>query len=252
MIRLSGVRKDFGAGCVVDGISVDLPAGGITSIIGPNGAGKSTLLSMMARLTSIGSGSIQVGGLDVTTTATDVLARRLSILRQHNRTDLRVTVRDLVAFGRFPHSRGRITADDDEHIERSLAFMGLGELSGRFIDELSGGQRQRAFIAMVLCQDTEYVLLDEPLSGLDMRHAVSMMRRLRRAVDELGKTIVIVLHDINHAAAYSDWILGLRDGKVVGHGTPHELITPRNLEDLFGVASSIIDNEGRPFVVLRP
>src|SRR5690606_37798333 len=130
---------------------------GITSIIGPNGAGKSTLLGMISRLLPMDAGTVTVDGLDVTRTPSDVLAQRLAILRQDNHIAARLTVRDLVAFGRYPHSKGRPTVDDRRHIEEALSFLELTELADRFVDELSGGQRQRASVAMVLCQDTDYV-----------------------------------------------------------------------------------------------
>ncbi len=163
----------------------------------------------------------------------DVLARRLSILRQDNSIASRLTVHDLVTFGRYPYSKGRMTPDDRGHVERAIAYLGLEDLSGRFLDELSGGQRQRAFVAMVLCQDTDYVLLDEPLNNLDMKHAVTMMKLLRRAADELGKTVMLVLHDINFASCYSDHIVAMRNGKVVHQGPPEALIRPEILRDVY-------------------
>ena len=132
----------------------------MTAIIGPNGAGKSTFLSMVARLTPMSSGVVTVGGLDVSGTPGDVLAKRLSILKQDNQIAMRLTVRDLVSFGRYPHSKGRLTAADAAKVDEAIGFLNLGDLSERFLDELSGGQRQRAFVAMVLAQDTDYVLLD--------------------------------------------------------------------------------------------
>ncbi|SFU11633.1 ABC transporter [Mesorhizobium sp. YR577] len=139
-------------------------------------------------------------------TAGDVLGRTLSILHQDNSVSSRLTVRELATIGRYPHSKGRPTVEDRDHVERAITYRGLETLADRFLDELSGGQRQRAFVAMVLCQDTDFMLLDEPLNNLDMKHAVSMMKLLRRAVDELGKTVVLVLHDINFASCYSDHI----------------------------------------------
>ncbi|HMM62788.1 MAG TPA: ABC transporter ATP-binding protein [Mesorhizobium sp.] len=233
MIEASGVTKAYGETVVVDAVTLTLPARGITSIIGPNGAGKSTLLSMISRLLPMDSGRVLVDGLDVATTPGDVLARRLSILRQDNSIASRLTVRDLVTFGRFPYSKGRPTPDDRGHVERAIAYLGLEPLSERFLDELSGGQRQRAFVAMVLCQDTDYVLLDEPLNNLDMKHAVTMMKLLRRAADELGKTVVLVLHDINFASCYSDRIVAMRDGRVVHQGSPEELIRTDILKDIY-------------------
>lgn len=225
MILAEDVSKSYGATCVVDGVTVTLPKGGITAIIGPNGAGKSTFLSLVSRLMSFDRGTVSVDGLDVTRTPSDVLARRLAILRQDNHMTARLTVRDLVSFGRYPHSKGRLAAADADHIERALAYLGLTDLSNRFLDELSGGQRQRAFVAMVLCQDTDYVLLDEPLNNLDLRHAVAMMQQLRRAARDLGKTVVVVLHDINFASVYADRIVCMKQGRLVQEGPAEAIIT---------------------------
>jgi iron complex transport system ATP-binding protein len=189
------------------------------------------------------AGSVTVDGMDVTRTPSDVLAKRLSVLRQDNQLMAKLTVRDLVAFGRFPHSRGRITAEDDRHIRQALEFLDLEALADRFLDELSGGQRQRAFVAMVLCQDTDYVLLDEPLNNLDMKHAADMMRLLRRAADELGKTVVVVLHDINFASCYSDHIVAMRDGRVAAQGAPEEIMESGIIRSIFGIDVSIFREE---------
>lgn len=233
MIVTNQVTKSYGDSCVVDGVTLNLPKGGITSIIGPNGAGKSTLLSMVSRLMSMDKGSVTVDGLDVTKTASDVLARRLSILRQENHMAARLTVHDLVSFGRYPYSKGRLTPEDKIHIDQAINYLNLDVLSHRFLDELSGGQRQRAFVAMVLCQDTDYVLLDEPLNNLDMKHAMAMMKLLRKAADELGKTVVLVLHDINFASWYSDYIVAMKHGKVAAQGAAESMIVPVVLAEIY-------------------
>jgi iron complex transport system ATP-binding protein len=244
MIEAKNVSKRYGDTLVVDGVTLRLPVGGITSIIGPNGAGKSTLLSMMSRVLPMSSGSVLVDGLDVTTTPGDVLARRLAILRQDNHLNARLTVRELVTFGRYPHSKGRPTVQDREHVERAIDHMGLGTLAERFLDELSGGQRQRAFVAMVLCQDTDYVLLDEPLNGLDLKHAVSMMKQLRHAADVLGKSVVLVLHDINFASCYSDHIVAMRDGKVAFQGRAEEIMRSDVLRAVYELDITIQQIDG--------
>ena len=233
MIVTSEVTKAYGPTAVVDGVSLTLPSGGITSIIGPNGAGKSTFLSMVSRLMAMDKGTVAVDGLDVTNTPSDVLARRLSILRQENHMTARLTVRDLVSFGRYPYSKGRLTPEDKRHIEEAITYLNLTDLSERFLDELSGGQRQRAFVAMVLCQDTDYVLLDEPLNNLDMKHAMGMMKLLRKAANELGKTVVLVLHDINFASWYSDYIVAMKEGRVVNQGPAELMINPAVLSDIY-------------------
>ena len=245
MIIASQISKSYGDTVVVDGVSIAIPAGGVTSIIGPNGAGKSTLLSIVARLMSMDAGTVTVDGLDVTKTPSDTLAKRLSILRQDNHISSRLTVRDLVGFGRYPYSKGRPTIEDKVHIDRALEYLHLETLSGRFLDELSGGQRQRAFVAMVLCQDTDYVLLDEPLNNLDMKHASSMMKIMRRAADELKKTVVLVLHDINFASWYSDTIIAMRDGRICRQGPAEQIIRPEVLREIYDMTISVNDIDGR-------
>ncbi len=235
MIDVQHVTKRYGSQAVVNDVSVQIRKGGITSIIGPNGAGKSTLLSIVSRLMKMDAGRVTVDGLDVSTTASDVLARRLAILRQDNHFESRLTVEDLVTFGRYPHSKGRPTLEDREHVEASLRYLELEDLRHRFLDELSGGQRQRAFVAMVLCQDTDYVLLDEPLNNLDMKHSVAMMKRLRRITDELGKTVVLVVHDINFASCYSDQIVAMKQGQLAHQGDPGEIMRNSVLRDVFDV-----------------
>ena len=156
--------------------------------------------------------------MDVATTPGPVLARRLAVLRQENSMTVRLTVRELVSFGRFPHSGGRLTAEDRRLIDEALDWFELGLLADRHLDQLSGGQRQRAYVAMVMCQGTDYVLLDEPLNNLDMRHSVQMMRMLRSMADELGRTVVLVVHDVNVASSYSDRIVAMREGHLVAAG----------------------------------
>ena len=244
MIIVKGVSAAYDRDLVVDDVSILVPKGGVTALVGPNGAGKSTLLAVMARLMGARAGSVTVDGLDVSSTPSDVLARRLAILKQDNHPGIRLTVRDLVGFGRYPHSRGRLTDADRVHVERALAWLDLDGLGDRFLDELSGGQRQRAVVAMVLAQDTDYILLDEPLNNLDMAHAVSMMQRLRRAADELGRTIVVVLHDLNAAAVYADHMVALADGRVVAAGKTEKLMDAALLSDVFGLPVTVHDVAG--------
>ena len=248
MITTEDVTKRHGTLVAVDGVTLEI-APGVTAIIGPNGAGKSTLLSMISRLLPMSAGRVLVDGIDVVQGDSAQLARRLAILRQDNHLPMRLTVRDLVAFGRYPHTKGRPTVEDAAHVERALGYLGLEELAERYLDQLSGGQRQRAFVAMVLCQDTDYVLLDEPLNNLDMRHAVDMMRLLRRAADELGKTVILVLHDINFASCYADRIVAMRGGKLAYVGTPQELIRPEVLNDLYQLAIRVHEVEGQRICV---
>ncbi|TWG92362.1 iron complex transport system ATP-binding protein [Mesorhizobium sp. J18] len=249
MIEIEKVTKSYGETVVVDDISITLPSGGVTSIIGPNGAGKSTLLSMIGRLLSPDAGSIQVDGLDVSKTPSDVLARRLSLLRQDNHMAARLTVRDLVTFGRYPYSKGRYTVEDERHVGDALRFLGLEACADRFLDELSGGQRQRAFVAMVMCQNTDYVLLDEPLNNLDIKHAVEIMRLVRRAADEFRKTVIVVLHDINMASAYSDHIIAMKNGRIVAHGAMQEVIQQDLLSEIYETQIAVESLNGRRIAV---
>lgn len=215
-------------------------------MVGPNGAGKSTLLTMIGRLLDIDEGTIRIGSYDVASTKSKDLAHIVSILRQENHFITRLTVRQLVGFGRFPHSQGRLTRDDEQIISRYIDFLGLTELEGRYLDQLSGGQRQRAYVAMVLAQETQYVLLDEPLNNLDMAHSVQMMRHLRDAATTFGKTVVVVLHDINFAAKYSDYICAAKNGKVVQFGTPEQIMQDDILSDIFNTPVKVIQGPDGP------
>jgi iron complex transport system ATP-binding protein len=161
--------------------------------------------------------------------------------------NMRLTVRELVSFGRFPYTKGRLGPECKAKIEESLEYLGLVELQERYIDTLSGGQLQRALIAMVLCQDTDYILLDEPLNNLDMAFGVQMMKTLRRLVDDLGKTVVTVIHDINFAASYADNIVAMKDGQLFASGTVDEMISKEVLDELYGMDVEVIENNGKKF-----
>jgi len=221
------ITKRYDGKAVVDGVSFEIPKGKVLSLIGPNGAGKSTVMGMLSRL----------------------IARDSGILTQANNVQMKLTVRELVAFGRFPYSGGRLTQEDNEIIDRAIAYMELGDFEEQFIDELSGGQRQRAYIAMVIAQDTEYILLDEPTNNLDIYHATNLMRIVRRLCDELGKTVILVLHEINYAAFYSDYICAFVDGKIAKFGTVQEVITKENLSDIYKVDFEIMQIEGKPLSI---
>lgn len=239
MITINHIVKRYNDAVVLNDITTTIPQGGLTSIIGANGAGKSTLLSIIGRLLQPDAGNVIVGDMDVALTKSDQLAKYLSILRQENQINSRLTIEELVGFGRYPYTKGRLTNEDYEKITESMAFLNLLELRYRYLDELSGGQRQRAYVAMVLCQDTEYLLLDEPLNNLDMKHAVIMMKLLRKAADELGKTIILVIHDINFASVYSDYILAMKNGKLCYQGVPTEIMRPDILQNIFDTPLSI-------------
>ncbi|UOQ87567.1 iron ABC transporter ATP-binding protein [Gracilibacillus salinarum] len=244
MIKIKELTKRYGKKNVVEDVSVTIEPGTITSFIGPNGAGKSTLLSMVSRLLEADSGEVLLDQGNVQKWKSNEFAKRVSILKQSNHTNVRLTVRELISFGRYPYSKGRLTENDQEYVEQAMDYMNLHALQDQFIDELSGGQRQRAFIAMVIAQDTDYILLDEPLNNLDMKHSVQIMKILRRLVNELGKTVVIVLHDINFASVYSDRIVALKDGKLVKNGPTNDIINSEALRDIYDMDIPVQEQNG--------
>lgn len=246
MIRIDKVSLRHGSALILNEISLTIPRGGITALIGPNGAGKSSLLSLVARLQPLQSGSITIEDLPVDRTSGRELAKVIAILRQDLGATARLSVRELVGFGRFPHGRGRLTPEDRSIIDHAIQQFGLADMADRFLDTLSGGQRQRAFIAMAIAQETDYLLLDEPLNNLDMYHARSLMRSLRTIADDAGKTVVIVLHDINHAASHADRIIVLKDGRIAADGTPSEILRSDLLASIFGYEMRVETIDGIP------
>ncbi|PIC69702.1 iron ABC transporter ATP-binding protein [Sporosarcina sp. P2] len=233
MIQVRELTKFYGKKAVVEKVSVNIHRGKITSFIGPNGAGKSTLLSMVSRLMDADTGEVLLDKGKVKDMKSNDFAKRVAILKQSNFMNVKLTIRELVSFGRFPHCKGRLQEEDERMVDQALEYMGLTNMQEAYLDELSGGQRQRAFIAMTIAQDTDYILLDEPLNNLDMKHSVQIMKILRQLVDELGKTVVIVLHDINFASVYSDRIVALKNGKVVKDGVTNDIITSESLREIY-------------------
>lgn len=241
MVEVRNVSKQYGSKYVVENVSVKITKGKITSFIGPNGAGKSTLLSMISRLLTKDQGEIFLEGQEISQCMSNELAKKISILKQSNHITVRLTIRELVSFGRFPYSQGNLSKEDWQYVDEAIRYLELEDIQHKYLDQLSGGQRQRAYIAMVVAQNTEYVLLDEPLNNLDMKHSVQIMKVLRRLVDEMGKTVVIVIHDINFASCYSDFIVALKDGKVVKEGPTEEIINSSILKDVYDMDIQIED-----------
>ncbi len=248
-MQIKNITKRYGDKAVVDDVSFEIPRGKVTSLIGPNGAGKSTVMGMVSRLVQPDAGTVELDGRSLHEWKSKELARRLAILTQTNNVQMKLTVRELVSFGRFPYSGSHLTAEDEQKVDEAIAYMELGEFQDRFIDELSGGQRQRAFIAMVIAQDTEYVLLDEPTNNLDIYHATRLMKTVRRLCDELGKTVVLVLHEINYAAFYSDVICAFVDGHIAALGSVEEVMRPEVLAGIYGVDFKIMQIEGKPLSI---
>lgn len=233
MIVVKNLTKGYGKTNVIEDVSFTVPKGKITSFIGPNGAGKSTVLGCISRLMSKDKGEVIIDETSLAQWDNHELAKKMAILKQSNHLNIRLTVRELVSFGRFPYSKGNLTKEDESHIDDAIEYLELKEYEHRYLDQLSGGQRQRAYIAMVLAQNTEYILLDEPLNNLDMKHAVQIMKVLRKMVDERGKTIVLVMHDINFASYYSDYMIALKKGKLVKACTTNEMIEKEVLKEIY-------------------
>lgn len=246
MIIIDNARKNYNDEVNIGPLNIKIPKAGITSLIGPNGAGKSTTLLMIGRLLNMDEGEIKVANMDIAQSKSEDIAKILTILRQENQFVTRLTVRQLVGFGRFPYSKGRLTKKDETIISKYIDFLGLRDLENRYLDELSGGQRQRTYVAMVLCQETEYVLLDEPLNNLDVARSVQMMGHLRHAANEFGRTILMVMHDINFAAKYSDRICAMKDGQIVAFGEIKDIMQSNVLTDIFETKIDIIDGPYGP------
>lgn len=239
MISVRNIVKRYGEKKVVDHVDLTLPKGKIVAFIGSNGAGKSTLLSIISRTLSKNEGEVFIDSVELKDWKNEELSKRLAILKQSNHLNIRLTVRELVTFGRFPHSKGRLTEECEQKVNEAIEYLGLTELQDRYLDELSGGQRQMAYIAMTVAQDTEYIFLDEPLNNLDMRHSVKIMKILRRLVDELGKTVFVVIHDINYVSCYADHIIAMKQGRVIKDGSIDEVLTEETLEEIYDMKINI-------------
>ena len=248
-MQVKELTKQYDGKTVVDSVSFEIPKGKVLSLIGPNGAGKSTVMGILSRLIARDSGLVDFKSRDISRWKSRELSKKLAILTQTNNIQMKLTVRELVIFGRFPYSGNRITAEDEEIINRAIRYMELEAFENQFIDELSGGQRQRAYIAMVIAQDTEYVLLDEPTNNLDIYHATNMMKIVRRLCDELGKTVILVLHEINYAAFYSDYICAFADGKIAKFDTVKEVMTKDVLSGIYHVDFEIMEIQGKPLSI---
>lgn len=249
MISVQGLTKTIQDKTILNDINVEISKGRLTSMIGPNGAGKSTLLSAMTRLIDFDLGTIEIEGKAISEYKNNELSKKLSILKQANHTELNITVEQLVNFGRFPYSKGRLNEADRAQVEYALELLNLKEIRHRYLKTLSGGQRQRAYVAMTIAQDTEYILLDEPLNNLDMKHSVQIMKTLRQLAKSLNKTIVVVIHDINFASCYSDDIIALKDGEMVKASTKDDVIQEDTLKTLYDMDVKIENIRGQRICV---
>ncbi|OUC95925.1 ABC transporter ATP-binding protein [Streptosporangium minutum] len=247
------VRLGYGDRVIVDGLDLGIEAGTVTTIIGPNGCGKSTLLRALGRLLRPTGGEVLLDGKRIDRMPTKEVAKVLGVLPQAPTAPEGLTVADLVARGRHPHQTWyrQWSSDDESAVSEALAMTGLLDLGERPLDELSGGQRQRAWISMALAQGTDLLLLDEPTTFLDLAHQVEVLELVRRLHGELGRTVVMVLHDLNLAARYADRLVAMRDGKVIAAGPPHEVLTEPLLAEVFELDAKVIEDPvaGTPLVV---
>ncbi|TWH57125.1 iron complex transport system ATP-binding protein [Desulfitobacterium sp. LBE] len=227
---------------IVSDLDMTIPRGKITSIIGPNGCGKSTVLKAVGRILKPRTGVVYLSGEDIRRLSTKEVAKKMAILPQTPTAPSGLTVSELVAYGRFPHQRGfgKLTPDDKKIIHWALAVTKLSELENREVDTLSGGQRQRVWIAMALAQQTDLILLDEPTTYLDLAHQLEVLELLYDLNRQQKVTIVMVLHDLNLAARFSDTMIAIRGGKIIMHGSPDKVMAAEVLKDVFSIDAEIV------------
>jgi iron complex transport system ATP-binding protein len=243
-LRTEKVTLAYDEGVVINGLTTEVPAGKVTSVVGPNGCGKSTLLRSLARLMKPKGGAVYLDGEAILRLPTREVARRLGLLPQSPEAPEGLTVRELAAQGRYPHGSWlrQWSKGDERAVEKALETTGVLELADRPLDTLSGGQRQRAWISMALAQETETLLLDEPTTYLDMAHQLEVLQLLRRLNREEERTILMVLHDLNNAARYSDHVIALSGGNVYAAGPPEEVVTPELLRKVFSVEADVVSD----------
>ncbi|GAA1460450.1 ABC transporter ATP-binding protein [Nocardiopsis exhalans] len=252
-IAAEGLSLGYASSVVVDRVTTELPAGRITAIVGPNGCGKSTLLRGLARLLGPQRGRVLLDGDELASMPARTLSRRLGLLPQQPIAPDGITVADLVGRGRHPHQRWfrQWGAADEEAVATAMAATGVDQFAETPIDQLSGGQRQRVWIALALAQEPEVMLLDEPTTYLDLAHQLDVLNLLAALNRRLGRTIVLVLHDLNMASRFAHHLVAMRDGALVTQGTPAEVVTPRTVREVFGVAATVITDPvaGTPLIL---
>ncbi|QDR82977.1 ABC transporter ATP-binding protein [Sporomusa termitida] len=252
-IRAENLGIAYEKTTIIEALHMQIPQGKITALIGPNGSGKSTVLKALGRILRPQNGSVYLNGKDIRSLSTQAVARKMAILPQCPLAPSGLTVSELVAYGRFPHQQGfgSHSPEDRRIIAWSLAVTGLAAFAGRFVDTLSGGQRQRVWIAMALAQQTELILLDEPTTYLDLSHQLEILELLGDLNKSQGCTIVMVLHDLNLAARFADYMIAIRSGAVICHGVPAAVMVPAMLRDVFQIDAQVINEArtGRPVCI---
>lgn len=238
MLEIKQICKKYGSSVILENINFIIPEQKLTAIIGSNGTGKSTLLGIISRTLPQNSGEVLLNGKNILECKDDALAKEISILQQSNSLNVKLSVKELVSFGRFPHSHGKITENDTKIIKQALEYTEIYHLRHRYLDQLSGGQRQMAYIAMIIAQDTPYIFLDEPLNNLDMKHSTKLMKILQDLV-KMGKTIVVVIHDINFVSVYADFIIALKNQKIAFCGQKDEIIKDEVLNEIFDMQMKV-------------
>ncbi|WP_447874088.1 ATP-binding cassette domain-containing protein [Serratia fonticola] len=243
-LRAENLTLSYDKKIVARDLSVSIPHGELTVIIGPNACGKSTLLRTLSRLMQPQAGSVWLNGRQIREYPTKEVARQLGLLPQSSIAPGDITVFDLVARGRYPHQSlfSRWRDEDQQAVEQAMRSTGVAQLADQPIDTLSGGQRQRVWIAMVLAQQTPLLLLDEPTTWLDITHQIDLLELLRQLNRVNHYTLVVVLHDLNHACRYATHLIAMRDGKVVAEGAPKDIVTPELIEEVYGLKCVIIDD----------
>ncbi len=251
-----GLRLAYDERVIVDGLCLTVPPGRVTVIVGANACGKSTLLRGLARLLKPNGGSVLLDGDDIARLPTKAVATRLGILPQQPIAPEGITVADLVARGRHPHQRWlrQFSSDDEAAVDAALAATATADLADRCVDELSGGQRQRVWIALALAQGTPLMLLDEPTTFLDLAHQVEVLDLLAELNESEGRTVVLVLHDLNLAGRYAHHLVAMKDGAIAAQGPPAEVITAEIVADVFDLHCLVIDDPvtGTPLVLPIP
>ncbi|WTL36530.1 ABC transporter ATP-binding protein [Nocardia sp. NBC_01503] len=253
VLAAENITLGYGDRIIVDGLSLDIQPGVITTVIGPNGCGKSTLLRSLGRLLKPRDGRIVLDGKAISSMKTRDIARMIGMLPQTPIAPEGLTVADLVARGRHPHQSWlrQWSADDEAEVTTALTQTGIADLAERTLDELSGGQRQRAWISMALAQGTDILLLDEPTTYLDLAHSLEVLDLVDRLHDDFGRTVVMVLHDLNLAIRYSDQLVVMCAGRIVTQGTPGDIVTADLLLEVFGLRAEVLEDpvSGRPMIV---